>query len=253
MTKHFLYIVVLLCTTLVSAQKLSWQKDFENANNTYQKEHYKEAVEEYRKIADGVQNSPELYFNLASAYYKLHDNVNAVYYFEKALKLSPNDKSIDTNLNFARKDLQDDITIITEYDKKDIIHQSLASLTPDGWAIVATLLAFIVFVCFAVYYITASGTVKRVSLSVLALALLGTIGSVLAANFEFNFKDRTPGAIVFAKQVELREDAKSTSKSLKTVHEGAKVYIIETKSLWIKVKLDNQEEGWIEKNTIKEI
>lgn len=253
MRKHFLYILVLLCTTVVSAQELPWQKDFESANKTYEKEHFKEAIAQYQKIADKVSNSPELYFNLANAYFKVQDDVNAVYYFEKALKLAPEDKTIETNLNFARKDLKDNITIITQYDKLDIIHKSINVLTADGWAILATLFAFVVLGAFILYYVTQSSTLKRITLSLVILAFIGIIASSLAANFEYKFKDRVTAGIIFAEEVELREEAKSTAKSIKTLHEGAKVYVLENKSLWIKVRLDNQEIGWIEKNTIKEI
>lgn len=253
MTKYIIYSIAFFFTLFVHAQESNWQKDFEHANNTFDKEHFTDAVKEYQLIADRVDNSPELYFNLANAYFKTRDIVNAIYYYEKALKLDPNNKNIAINLNFAQKDLKDDISIVKEYDKQDIIHQSLKRLTSDGWAKTATGIAFSILGCFIVYFLANNATVKRISFSVMTIGVLLFAGSLYAANFEANYNDRTPPAIIFEPKVNLKEEAKNTSKSLKELHGGTKVYILETKALWIKVRLDNQEEGWIEKNTVKEI
>ncbi|MDR0228257.1 MAG: tetratricopeptide repeat protein [Flavobacteriaceae bacterium] len=253
MTKHIIYIVALLFTSFVNAQETSWQKDFEHANQTYEKEHFEDAVKEYQAIANKIDNSPELYYNLANAYYKTRDIINAIYYYEKALKLAPEDKKIAINLNFAQKDLKDDIVIVKEYDKQDIVHQSLSKLSSDGWAKTATAIAFLLLACFIIYYLANNATIKRISFSVMIFGVLLFGGSLYAAHFEANYSERTPPAIIFEQKVAMKEEAKNTSKTLKELHGGTKVYILETKALWIKIRLDNQEEGWIEKNTVKEI
>ncbi|WP_010254110.1 tetratricopeptide repeat protein [Myroides injenensis] len=252
--KNIFYLIVFFCSSIVFAQQTStWEKDFDKANTLYQNENFSEAIAVYQKLSKEKSNSPELYFNLANAYYKTKDNVNAVYNYEKALKLDPKNKSFETNLNYARKNLKDDITIIQQYNKEDIIHQCLKILTTDQWAIVATLSAILVFIFFAIYYINQNNAIKKSSFALVVLFVLVTIGTIYIATFEDKYTDTIPTGIVFSLKTDIKDEPKSTAKTLLSIHEGAKVYILETKSLWIRVRLDNQEEGWIEKKNIKEI
>ncbi len=252
--KKIIYIYMLLLNALVWGQSNDhWNNTFDKANELYQKENFQEAIKLYQQLIEEKNNSPELYFNLANAYFQTKSNTEAVYYYEKALKLSPDDKSIETNLNFARKKLEDDITIIKEYDRKDILHQSLYRLTSDGWAKLATFSAIGIFLIFVIFYLNQNGTVKRICFGLMGLGLLLIIGSIYAAKFEQSYANRYISGIVFDKQIEMKEEAKSTSNTIRELHSGAKVYILENKSLWIKVRLDNQEEGWIEKKSIREI
>ena len=76
---------------------------FAAANKSYQQEKYMEALEGYQKIEKLDLKSSSLYFNMANIYYKTNQVAPAVLYYEKALKLAPNDKDIQFNLDFGLK------------------------------------------------------------------------------------------------------------------------------------------------------
>lgn len=251
--KHIITLFIFVMSFHTWAQTGTWEKQFDKANALFQKEKYTDAISAYQEIEKQGVTSPQVYFNLGNTYYKTQDYVNAVYYYEKALKLTPENKAIETNLSYARKELLDDITIIKEYDSQDILHQTLKKLSVDGWATLATLLAFFVFVCFVTYYLNSSSTVKRICFVFIGLSIILIGGAMYAASFEQKYASKEVTGILFTKEVNLKEEAKNTSKTVKELHEGTKVYILEKKALWIKIKLDNQEEGWIEENTIKYI
>ena len=251
--KHIITLFILVLSFHTWAQTDSWEKQFDKANALFQKEKYRDALEVYKGIEEQEISSPEVFFNLGNTYYKTHDYVNAVYYYEKALKLTPENKAIDTNLNYARKELVDDITIIKEYDNQDILHQTLGKLSVDGWATFATVMAFVVLLCFIAYYLSSSSMVKRISFVLVILSLVIIGGCSYAASFEKKYATKEVTAILFDKQVNLKEDAKNTSKTVKELHAGTKVYILEKKALWVKVRLDNQEIGWVEESTLKYI
>lgn len=251
--KHIITFVLFVLSAISWGQTSPWNEQFDKANALIQKEKFQEAITIYRDLEKQNDKSPELLFNLGNAFYRSNDNVNAIYYYEKALKLTPNDKSIETNLSYARKNLVDDITIIKEYDNQDILHQTLGKLSPDQWSILATIFAFTILIAFIVYYLNHSSLIKRISFVWIIIALLGTGASIYAGNFEESYLGKEQTAIIFAKETNLKEEARSTSKTLKELHEGTKVYVLEHNALWIKVRLDNQETGWIEKTTIKNI
>ncbi|WP_413513731.1 tetratricopeptide repeat protein [Myroides odoratus] len=253
MKKLPFYLVFVLFSVCIYAQPTAWQKTFDKVNETFQKEHFKEAIDGYLALAKLYDNSPELYFNLANAYYKTGEYINAVYYYEKALKLAPTLQEAKTNLNFAKEHLEDDITLIQEYDKADIAHQSLGKLSADQWAILATISSVALLICFMVYYISHNSTFKRLLFVGMLLSSLLGIGCIYAASFESNYTKNTEMGIVFAAKTEVKEEAKSTSTTLRELHKGTKVFILERNALWIKIRLENQEVGWINKDAIQEI
>lgn len=253
MKKLTFYLVFALFGLGTYAQTADWQKTFDKVNETFQKEHFKEAIEGYLTLANFYENSPELYFNLANAYYKTGAYVDAVYYYEKALQLDPTMQEAKTNLNFTKEHLEDDITIIQEYDKKDIAHQTLGKLSSDGWAILATLCSVALLLFFIVYYKTPNSTAKRLLFVAMTLSVVVGIASIYAANFETNYSKNAAIGIVYSAKTELKEEAKSTSTTVRELHKGTKVFILDRKGLWINVRLENQELGWIDKEAIREI
>lgn len=251
--KHIITFVLFVLSTISWGQTANWNEKFDKANELILKEKFQEAITIFQDLEKQNNTSPELLFNLGNAFYRTNDNVNAVYYYEKALKLTPNDKSIETNLGYARKNLIDDITIVKEYDNQDILHQTLGKLTPDQWSILATILAFTILIAFIVYYLNEKSSIKRISFVWIVVALLSLGASIYAAKFEEVYRGKEETGIIFSQETNLKEEAKNTSKTLKELHAGTKVYILEHNALWIKVRLDNQEIGWIEKSTIKNI
>ncbi|MTG97923.1 tetratricopeptide repeat protein [Myroides sp. BIT-d1] len=252
--KYIIYILLFALPSVSFAQdKSQWEKKFDNANSLYIKENYAKAIEIYHELIQEKDNSPEVFFNLANAYYKLNNNTDAIYYYEKALKLAPDTQAFLTNLNYARKNLEDDITIVKEYDQQDIIHQSLGILTVNQWATLSTLAAFLVLICFICYYLTTKSNVKKLSFTCLILFLFLSLVTAYSAYFEDHYKSDAYSGIIFDKVLELKSEARHTSDTIRELHEGTRVHVLEEKSLWIKVQLDNQEEGWIEKKSIKVI
>ena len=97
---------------LLFVSQVFWaQTGFDQGNKYYEKENYEAAISSFETVLNSGKQSSELYFNLGKCYYKLHKVAPAIYNYEKALLLSPNDTEIKTNLEFARKMAIDDIKV----------------------------------------------------------------------------------------------------------------------------------------------
>jgi tetratricopeptide (TPR) repeat protein len=81
-----LLFVLLFATSILFAQN-----GFEKGNKSYQKGNYQEAIIAYQSVIKSKKHSAELYFNLGNCYYKLNKVAPAIYNYEKALLLNPND------------------------------------------------------------------------------------------------------------------------------------------------------------------
>ena len=96
MIKHFFLSLLFLPTTTIFAQNN--ETLFKQAEEFYNQGNYQEAIDNYQRILQTKNESANLYFNLANAYYKKEEIANSIYYYEKALALSPDDLSIKNNL-----------------------------------------------------------------------------------------------------------------------------------------------------------
>lgn len=229
------------------------QNDFETGNKFYAKENYKAAIQSYENVLSSGKKSAEVYFNLGNCYYKLHQVAPAIYNFEKALLLNPNDVEIKTNLDFARKMTIDDIKVIPKVGFHKIIANFTSKYHYDTWAWIAVGLSFLFFAFFLGYYFSGTTTKKRIFFFGMFLALLAILLSVSSGIFERDQMLNEKPAIIFAEATALKTEPKMTANDAVLLHEGTKVYILESIANWKKVQLTDETTGWIESAAIKEL
>ena len=144
--KKLLILVLLLTSTFMLAERVP--SPFVQGNQYYAAEKYEEAIGQYESVVSSGEQSPELYFNLANSYYKLHKVAPAIYNYEKALLLSPNDSEIKTNLEFARKMAIDDIKVIPKVGFSKLLADFTSKYHYDTWAWIAVGFAFVFLLFF---------------------------------------------------------------------------------------------------------
>ena len=71
--------------------------------------------------------------------------------------------------------------------------------------------------------------------------------------YEKDRMDNERPAIVFAETASVKSEPKSAATAAFVLHEGTKVYILESIANWKKVELTDETSGWIEDSAIKEI
>jgi tetratricopeptide (TPR) repeat protein len=243
-------ILVLL---LLVSQSFWAQAAFEQGNKFYEKENYDAAISSYESIINSGKQSAEVYFNLANSYYKLHKVAPAIYNYEKALLLSPNDTEIKTNLEFARKMAIDDIKVIPKVGFSKLLSDFTSKYYYDTWAWIAVSFAFLFLVFFVGYYFSQRTLLKRIFFIGMFLWLIGIFLSAASGFYEKSRNENERPAIVFAENAPLKSEPKSGSPDTTVLHEGTKVYIIESIANWKKVELTDESTGWIEDSAIKEI
>ncbi len=245
--KKFIYILILL------SQFSFAQNAFEKGNQSYQKEQYEQAITSYESVLASGKQSAELYFNLANSYYKLHKIAPAIYNYEKALQLSPNDVEIQTNLDFAQKMAIDEIKVIPKVGFKKWIADFTSTYYYDTWAWITVVFAFVFLAFFVGYYFSGTTFRKRIFFVGMFLVLMAIAISVFAGIFEKNRLTNEKPAIIFAETAPLKSEPKVASPETVVLHEGTKVYVLESIANWKKVQLTDETTGWIASESIKEL
>ena len=174
--KNLIYLFLLL------PQMFLAQTGFEKGNELYRKNQFQEAVQQYELVFKTNKQSAELYFNLGNSYYKLNKVAPAIYNFEKALLLKPNDKDILNNLAFAQKMQIDEVKEVPEVGFGKVLTNLTSSRHYNYWAWVAVFSSFFILLFFIGYYFSYRTILKRVffggmfvSVLVLGLAIFAAI------------------------------------------------------------------------------
>ena len=135
---------------------------FAAANKLYQQEKYLEALQAYQKIEKQDLESASLYYNMANIYYRSNQVAPAIYYYEKALKLAPNDKDILFNLEFANRTILDNIEPLPRSLWQKFMDGVVLKFTYETWSKIAVSLAFVFAVLFLMYHFSYSTQKKRI-------------------------------------------------------------------------------------------
>ena len=243
----------LLFILLLTSQFFFAQNGFEKGNEFYQNGKYEQAISEYETVLASKQHSAELYFNLGNCYYKLNKVAPAIYNYEKALVLNPDDTEITNNLKFAQKLQIDEIKVVPTVGFSKMVQDLTSAFHYNTWAWIAVGLSTLFLVFFIGYYFSQTTLSKRIFFIGMFVLLLFLLISVSAGISERNdFKNERP-AIVFAEVTEMKSEPQKASNTALMLHEGTKVFVLETLENWKKVQLTDGTEGWIEKTAIKEV
>jgi tetratricopeptide (TPR) repeat protein len=224
-----------------------------SANKAYNDGNYQQAAELYLSVITLGYASPELYYNLGNAFFKADDIPSAILYYEKALKLSPKDEDINFNLSLATSRIIDKIDPVPEFFLKKWWRELITLTNPDGWAR-AGIISFIILLAFAaVFAITKSIILRKLSFWAGATILILTLIIFMLGSQSHRSLQNEREGIVFSPTLTVKSSPSDNSVDLFVIHEGTKVQILDQIVEWSEVKIANGSVGWIRNNTYKPI
>ena len=226
---------------------------FVEGNKLYQQEKYQEAIDNYLKVEKQGKQSADLYYNLANAYYKSNKVAPAIYYYEKALQLAPNNKDIQVNLGFAKRMTLDNIEDLPTTLLQKLSKSTIEKLSYNSWAYVAVFLSFLFALLFLLYHFSDGTTKKRLYFITATTSFILILLSVFFAFHTYTKSKNKKEAIIFAQQTEVKNAPTLSGDTVFQLHEGTKVSVLETKDNWQKIKLSDGQTGWIIASELKEL
>lgn len=248
--KQIIYILIFLFGIFGFGQN---EARFNQANELYNQGDFEDAISKYESILDAGEHSAALYFNLANAHYKLNHIAPSIYYYEKALELSPNDKEINNNIAFARNMTIDAIDATPEIGFAKFSKNMTNLLTYDNWAKLSVVLMVLFVVLYLVYYFS-SGSIKKRAAFIGAMGfLIVCLATITIAFHSYHLFEKDQPAIVFAKEVQVKSEPNLRSPESFKLHEGTKVQILDTVNNWKKIKLADGKTGWIPNDDIRQL
>lgn len=257
MKKFILAFAAIITAICCQASALTQQAD-----TAYAHQDYAAAVQLYHKAiaSDGI--SPEVYYNLGNAYYRLGKPGRAVLYYSRALQLDPSMQDARDNLAFVNTRIldkpEDDSTFLGN------LHSGiLAKMSPDAWAWTAFILFAAVLGCTAIYIFSSNVPMRKFGffggfvITALFIYSLTAAAQTAAAPF-----DRSKAVIVVPTANLSTAPGASSGKDAKIIplHEGTVVEITDSTTvpgdaspLWYDVKINNSTRAWARATDLERI
>ena len=247
------YLITLICLAIATIGWGQDQDNFDKATTLYQKGDYTQAAAVYSSILKSGKESSALYYNLGNTYYKLNNVPESIYYYEKALKLDPENADAKNNLIFANQMKVDAITPLPKTWVRQLSDGIVGLFSAHTWAVLSIIGVFAFVLSFLLYYFVERTALKRTFFSLMLVFLFFAIGSYTLAHFCHKQVSQTQYAILFDKTVRVFSDANAYSSEVMQLHEGTKVEIIEDAKDWVKIRLVNGKTGWTKVSSLRKL
>jgi tetratricopeptide (TPR) repeat protein len=241
--KHILLLIMLiLCSGRITGAGEIAQTFLDGIKN-YKEDRFAEASAAFSKVADeGIKNG-KLFYNLGNSHLKNGDIGNAILWYERSLKLSPDDPDLKFNYEYALSLIRD------EKGDKELplvrilfFWKYLLSQTYIQWA--AIFFNIIFWSLMTVRVIQRKDQFKTLSHLILILGLIFTLTAVYN-DYEADFIKE---AVILPAKVSIRSGLTNDATELFVLHAGTKVKIDKEKDDYIRISFSEGKIGWIKKS-----
>ncbi len=236
-------------------KRISGSWTFAQANGMYERGQYDSAALAYQYLLgqNSALVSPQLYYNLGNAYFRMRNYARAILNYERALKYSPNYEDARFNLELARTFTVDRIAAPQDLPILRWFRGFYHILSPIGWGILALVSVAVLLASVLAMRFLRNRRVWILSLIIglfgLAVTLLSfTLGRIAARQMNsFN------AAVVMPSVVSVKGEPSAGGKDLFLLHAGTKVQILDQLGEWLEVAVPDGHRGWLQRNEVEKI
>jgi len=215
------------------------------AMEAYKAQDYGTAIREMETIAQSGIHNGALYYNLGNACLKDKRLGHAILWYERALKLLPNDPDLRFNAAYARSLTKD----ATDDDPASVLRVIFFwKYHLSSRKVVALAVAFnLLFWCIMI----ARRFIDHRGLRYAAISIAApTIVFVFTAGFNYYESSYLHRGIVLDEQVSVRSGLDQTSTELFVLHAGTKLRVVKQNKTHIQIQYGKDKIGWIQRHAL---
>lgn len=241
----FLFLPVVLCGQRAHVDSL-----FVQANGFYERQHYAEAANMYDRILDHGFVHPNLYYNLGNAYYKLGWLGEAIWAYEKGLKLKPGDDDLRFNLKIANARIVDRVEAPEPFVLLKWYGALKRRFTLAQWLTVISVAFCATAAAFSLFRFGPGQLSPLLGKSVVLGAMATVILGLVFVDRYFDILQKRE-AIVVAREGRVYAAPTEISNLMFAVHDGTKVGIRSSQDPWLEIELIDGKQGWIQADKVR--
>jgi tetratricopeptide (TPR) repeat protein len=242
------FLFPLLLTTPLRADPRS---SFEEGLRLYRQNDMTGAISHWERVLRQGAVSGPLLFNLGNAYYRSGEIGKSILCYERARKLVPRDRDVETNLDLARLAVVDKIEKPVRLVIWDWVDSARDSFSVHELALAFLVMGFLALGGFLGWRFAPASWRRGLGVVMVILVVVYVVSGAWygwrAASDSQNY------ALVMAVKTDACSAPDASSKQLFSLHEGTKVRYGEVLSGWVSVQLADGRKGWVRLGDVERI
>jgi len=215
------------------------EKSFYRGNTLYEEGQYERAIQEYSHLLEQGLESGNLYFNLGNSYFKKGELGKAILNYERARRLIPRDSDLITNYQFAASKIAYNTSEGSSWLQRSFDRFNMFTLNEVTIILSCIFISILLFLTGSIFIIK----IRRYSALVLGLTF------VVFMTFAFSLYGKVSvldsEAVIISENAETKYEPLDNATTHFTLYEGMKVFILELKTEWVKIRRPDGKIGWI--------
>ena len=216
-------------------------KTQDEAKTAYDAGQFRQALDYYASKIDPRHVSPALLYNMGNCFYQLGDYPRALVCYERARYLQPRDTDISGNLELTRRKL----LLPPKYRVESPADFMLAArdfLRMDEWLVVCAFGLTLVLVALGMFFRSHSNLWQWPFYTGIVIAVICSAALIAKVSAD----DPAREAVVIVRNTPLYSLPSAESGRVEQyLKPGTEVTIEENRMDWIRVRLENNDEGWV--------
>ncbi len=248
--KRIIQIILTIILFNSGFAQSSVEELMKKANQFYVNGQFEEAIRTYEELTQQGYEGTSLFYNLGNAYYRIGKIGYAIMYYEKAAKLSPDDEDVKHNLQLAQMNVKDKIEALPSFFLFRIWESILSGLSADGWTMMSYALFLLFLFALGFYFFAKNIAQQKAAFYSFVVLLIFFLISASLLIVKLNQESKLKYGIVLNTSLTAKTSPDPQGKDAFVIHEGLKVKVEDKVDKWIKIRLEDGQIGWVEKESI---
>ncbi len=249
--KQITIAIALTLLGLTSVLMADPRSGFEEGLRLYRNDDIGGAIQAWEGVLKQGEVSGSLLYNLGNANYRQGQIGRAILYYERALKLMPRDRDIESNLDLAHLATTDRIeppVRLIIWNWIDYVRDYF-SLPELARALgIAGILAVLLIFGYRIGPVSVRATARGLAIAVTAVFFLVGTWYIWRAVL-----DSQTYAIIMVDKTNVHSAPDNASQELFALHEGTKVQCGESLTDWVSIRLSDGRKGWMQAGDLEKI
>ena len=250
---RLLLLVLLFIISSLTAYPLENQLTIAKANTAYTSGRYQDAINIYLTVVSEGLESPDLYYNIGNAYFKLNDIPHAILWYERARRIDPGNEDVNFNLNVANSRVSDKIEPMPELFYRRWLNQLTSQFSTDAWAKAGIAFFILAVLLGSIYVASRVLALRKIGFWTGLTSLLVSVVFLLFSLGSFSSLKSEQSAIITNPTVTIKSSPDEKSTDIFVLHEGSKVRLIDHIGDWYEIRIANGSVGWVFQSSLEKI